>query len=741
MTASGVEAIEPLPAGLHLGAREIKQHGECRITRCEPKDGIQEFEVFAVGYGRLLGFRPKTVRRVTASGVRYGTCSGLQLCGAPVSKDRILLKILVVVALIATAATMSWFGAPSKKRMAQINALVASHQLGNVNPKLQKKLDAQFRWLVANTGVKADVAVNKALRKDRLTLLVTDPRYVSLTHCGAGNAIFDPSLHAIFIDIGLVHPYEVNIIGTPSVSTMFSADDLPYVEHYTNFIIGHELGHWAKRSRASAFFYYGFNDGNSHLSEELDADRFAIETLRRGYARGGKSPGSPAVASVLSDDARLTDDVLAGIVQMNQNLLFSNSPYSPYFSDQAHPDFLTRVALAIKHVGGASPSSSRAAFLSAYTQRIADLGSWSHQELVFSGPISAAGFRNKSLWLAQVDIPPEPQGPGDNIVFEEKLYRIPGSSFSMANVASMGVSPPLKSVATGFSRVGEKFNYEESIGGWSERQFEDGNRDAGLPPAELPPDPHSSIIWAPSRWGGLQKEGILWQWDARGSRKTGKTSEKEFLSTLRLRFPRGTIALGHPQWCDNQVTLPFKVEDGDVQSFYALAIDSSDRITLDTKDAVTLRVEGAAIDIKGATYWHRAWWVPVRRDANAAGYRTQIWRLTSNSQELFGETKFLPAGHDAAADKRYLDGIDPESVKFKPTSNEKVVFGYDGDALYLIDDHGSPADRIRLLFAPASEGVGVIDLGAGVLAIWNLNSRKIYFIDTKARTNIAAAGG
>ena len=81
-----------------------------------------------------------------------------------------------------------------------------------------------------------------------------------------------------FLRVGA--PTEVNIIGSPSVNSMFTINDYGYIVSYTNFILSHELEHWQKHRRAAAFFCYGWGEGTASLSEEVEADRSPSPAVR-----------------------------------------------------------------------------------------------------------------------------------------------------------------------------------------------------------------------------------------------------------------------------------------------------------------------------------------------------------------------------------------------------------------------------------------------------------------------------
>src|ERR1700732_2448051 len=335
----------------------------------------------------------------------------------------------------ALAAALTWTAlssSPAELRARRLNALLADGEVGRLDPKLQHRLQAQFVWLARHAGVRDPVVVNGPIRPHQLTLVVTTPRFQAITHCGAGNAIYDATLSSIFVDESLVWPTEVNVIGTPSVNSMFTVDRLGYVVSYTNFILAHELGHWQKHGRAAAFFYYGWNDGAANLAEEQEADRSAVRTILAARAAGDEPADLEqlnALAAIGLETVPLTEresaagDLLGGVLLMSGDLLFSSSPFSPYYADRTHPDLLSRVHQAVRLIEAAPHGASLRAetdLMREELRRFGALGDWPHRELFFPGPLTVAGVRSGSLWLGRTDIP-SPQTDA----LDEQIYRLP----------------------------------------------------------------------------------------------------------------------------------------------------------------------------------------------------------------------------------------------------------------------------------------------------------------------------
>lgn len=268
-------------------------------------------------------------------------------------------RALLACLTVALGAWLALSNSQADIRVRRLNSAIANGELGRVDSRLQTRLEAQFAWLAHHAGVGTPIAVNGPIRQRQLTLLVTTPKYQSLTFCGSGNAILDPSLNAIFVDESLVWPTEVNIIGTPSVNSMFTVDSYGYVVSYTNFLLAHELGHWRSRDKAAAFFYYGWSDGVASYAQEQEADAFAVRTILAAREAGDEPDNLRDLDSLSLNGLGNTSltrresgaaDILGGVLLMMNDLLFSSSPFSPFFSDRSHPNLLSRVANAVREI-------------------------------------------------------------------------------------------------------------------------------------------------------------------------------------------------------------------------------------------------------------------------------------------------------------------------------------------------------------------------------------------------------
>jgi hypothetical protein len=648
-------------------------------------------------------------------------------------------RLRTVIGVILLVAILTWLGVssnPTKVRIQRLNTLISTGALGRVDPKLQHRLSSQFEWLAHHAGAKSAIVVDGPIRPHQLTLIVTTPRFEQLTNCGSGNAIFDPSLNTIFIDMSLVWPTEVNVIGTPSVNTMFSVDDLGYVASYTNFILAHELGHWQAHNKAAAFFYYGWNDGAANLAEEEAADQAAVRTLIAAGGAGDEPAdlrSANALSAIglgqasLSPDDRVVGDMLGGILLMTYDLLFASSPFSPYYSDPSHPNLLSRVEQAAREVeSGRAKSSlvSETALVRSELERFSALGAWPHRELYLPGPLTTAVVRAGALWLGRTDIPDlTTQG------LDEQIYRVPLESLSIRerNGAALSLPVPLK---VGRSKVGEEFNYAEDFGMWTEAEFDKGDQSIQLPPAPVSPNPVQEKLGGRVRWvGGVAFEDMGWRWPARGGNPEGSVTERALLKALGLPLTDGVPALGQIQWQSNSIAVPVVVRDrAGAWTFRVFLISKLRPLQLVELKEYRWAPSAGTIVIGAARYWRGGWWVPLRADRGRPGDRVDLFVVRGGAARYFATTRFLIGQAGPGLRPKDLARMTPQNPRFIPISGDRAILGYDNDSLYLIDDRQS---ALPVLFHPAKVGLQILDLGAGKVLFWTLHARKAYLVDTE----------
>jgi hypothetical protein len=418
-------------------------------------------------------------------------------------------------------------------------------------------------------------------------------------------------------------------------------------------------------------------------------------------------------------------DILGGVLLMSDNLLFSSSPFSPYYADRSHPDLLNRVRQALRLVDAApkgAPLRAETDLIREELRRFGALGHWPHRELFLPGPLTVADVRSGSLWLGRTDIPlPRIQA------LDEQVYRLPLSAISIHtnNSNPLELPQPLK---VGRSKVGKEYNYAEDYGTWVSSEFENGDPTLRLPAAVLSSEPQAEKDWGRSRWGGFEFLGMAWRWPSRGATPAGRVTERDLVQALRPLPNSGSLVLGHLQWQDGDIVIPVAVTDSaGVAEFQLFRLGSTKPLRLVELNPFRLRAPGGVVDVGAATLWHGQWWVPVRVDKGRRGDCVELWAVKSDQRRRFATALFLAgeAGVGLPIDRPAR--LEPANPKFVPISGDHAVFGYDQDSLYLVDER---RNELRILFHPARAGLQLLDLGSGQILFWTLHARKAYVIDT-----------
>ena len=477
--------------------------------------------------------------------------------------------MLSCATLVVWLATVS---APADHRRAQINALIRSGAIGHLDAALQKRFAAQVLWLAKHAGVKGLVSVNGEIRRDRLTVLSTDPKFKSLTGCGSGNALFDPALDAIFLDESLVRPIDLPLLGSKGAYSMSNVDTFGFVVSYINFVLAHELGHRQSGRKAAGFFSYGVNSGSARtLAQEQSADRFAVSTIVKGYVAGDVPEAlkkANAVSALgltgggLSQSDRGAADILGAMVVMSKALLFSSSPYSPYYFNANHQSFLERARDALSSVDGPLTDQALWAKAPAFREdlaRTASLSHWPSIELYFPEPLVLVDARAGALWVGTRAIP-----VGGEYEISEHLYRLPLDSLAVHSGSLRRQS--VIAVAMASSRKAA----DSPLGDWVEAAFARGDEKVGLPPPEPSDQPISERGFrARTKWGGLAYTGLEWVWPSDGGQEV-RVAEADVKREAALKWHYLDMEFGRFQRFKNGVAVPVVTSDSSKKKSFRL---------------------------------------------------------------------------------------------------------------------------------------------------------------------------
>lgn len=249
------------------------------------------------------------------------------------------LFVLCLAALVWLVINPS----PAERRASAVNEALQRGEIGALTSNERALLQKLLEDLVTAANVNLPVALNKPLNAsdgetDQIRVFTTSPAAASVTGNGRGNASYDSTMDAIFIDLDIVRPARaVQMYANIRIFDEF--EDPSYA--YLSFVFLHELGHRVlhRHRRSSLDTILQLSDGEAQKYER-EADLFALGGLRAYYDKFHMIGLDPDAGNVAGEGF---DGALAEMIDSSsRSLLFSAVPYSPFYSDAAHPTFLSR---------------------------------------------------------------------------------------------------------------------------------------------------------------------------------------------------------------------------------------------------------------------------------------------------------------------------------------------------------------------------------------------------------------
>ncbi len=472
-----------------------------------------------------------------------------------------LPRAVIAAAVGGLLLALALIPGPTRVRIERINRLIAEGKLGLYDHELSPRIAAQFTWLARYAGVRDRVVVDGPIAPDQLTFVVTNPAYQDVTHCGPVTpSTIHRSKRSLSTNCSCVPPRSMSSVRKVS-NSMFSMHELPFVTSYLNFIVAHELGHWQKHDHAAAFFYYGWNEGTASLGEEKEADASAVRTLLRARIAGdipeGVERNNAIFAAGIDDklvapDQRATADIVGGVLMLVETAMFSSSPFSPYYSDDSHPSLVARVRSAVDTIQSTTHSTLppvAAQIVAAEVRRFSALSDWRHRELMLPGPLQKASVRAGALWIGRTDIP-DPNADAT----QEQLYRIPLLSLMMDR--GYGAFEAPRPIATGYSKVGEAYNYAEGLGAWVDGKFEAGDLAIGLPGQIEPLGIKGYPIWSADHQGASVEIGTTWSISDTPSMRGGELASPALRAAVQAKLDSTDVEIGPPLLRDGRNLRP-----------------------------------------------------------------------------------------------------------------------------------------------------------------------------------------
>ncbi|MER8929195.1 hypothetical protein [Mesorhizobium sp. M0767] len=249
--------------------------------------------------------------------------------------------------LIICLSALTWLimdRSPTERRALAINEALQRGEIGDLTPSETESLQKLLEELLASADVNLPVRLNKPLddqseaKRDQIHVFTTSPVVQSISGNGRGNASYDSMLDAIFVDLDIVRPARA-VQMYANIRIFDENEEGSY--NYFSFVFLHELGHRMlhRDRRPSLDTVLAVGDSIAQKYEN-EADVFALRGLRAHY-KTARSIGRYTGPSNV-DGEGFTGALARMVDESNRSLLFSAVPYSPFYSDAAHPTFLSR---------------------------------------------------------------------------------------------------------------------------------------------------------------------------------------------------------------------------------------------------------------------------------------------------------------------------------------------------------------------------------------------------------------
>jgi hypothetical protein len=306
-----------------------------------------------------------------------------------------------------------------------------------------------LQWLSSAAGVDKPISLNQPLSADYLNVYTTTPSSFAFTKTEKGNARYDPSLDAIFIDISFWKEYlfrssiEVIYEESDEESNELEINKFPYLRIFFQFIFLHELGHrqlHGKEHKTNLFI--NSTDTEDAFEMENEADEFAIKAMKKAYSQTKVQPGYQTIGDSTAEVFQLGDEEISEttriwidlVAAITARCLFSpvySNPYIPFFSDESHPMFLIR---ALRIVNRAVKNTKISEKIRARFQLVQKMLLRQKQslELVSSlvslpVPIHEVTFNDRELIISSIEM--------------TSIYKVSLTSFSDTNTKNRQIKP------------------------------------------------------------------------------------------------------------------------------------------------------------------------------------------------------------------------------------------------------------------------------------------------------------
>lgn len=339
---------------------------------------------------------------------------------------RLLLRGLVVALLAGLCLWMLLDPSSRQGRRTRLNEIRAQGGLPALSEAERLALESEFDAIARQIGTREAIRVNQPLRDGHLAIWITtsSKELFELTRTDDGNAVYDATLDAVFIDRSLVTSEDLlSVYSHSSYSAVASFNGAPYLRTLLQFVFAHELAH-REHHRVSA----GAFDAGRFLSwlpwsrsaaheRELEADRYAFAALMRLYSHQDQRWTAlfPRLSAPIYDipvedlaDARQAAslELASAFLMATTAQFFTGTPYSGYYEDTAHPNIFARMNVLLRNLAETLPASDPVRGLGALklvVERLSRPLAIPVVEVISPWPIGMAGGSSEELRMVGAD--------------------------------------------------------------------------------------------------------------------------------------------------------------------------------------------------------------------------------------------------------------------------------------------------------------------------------------------------
>jgi hypothetical protein len=309
-----------------------------------------------------------------------------------------------------------------------LNELHAQGGLPALSASETQALQEEFSAIGQQIGIRDAIRIDSPLVNGHLAVWITSPTASlrKLTGADYGNAVYDATLDAVFIDRALVSPDDLlSVYSHSSYAAVASFNGAPYLRTLLQFVFAHELAH-RKYHRVSAG---AFDSGwlwnqlpwnrRAARARESEADRYAFEALMRLYSHVERPMRSlfPLRSAPIYDipvenlaDARQAAslELASAFLMASTAQFFTGTPYGGYHEDTAHPNIFARMNLLLLHLAQSLPATDSVRGLGALklvVERLSRPLTIPVAEVIVPWPIGMAGGSRAELQVVGADDP------------------------------------------------------------------------------------------------------------------------------------------------------------------------------------------------------------------------------------------------------------------------------------------------------------------------------------------------